>query len=122
MSFGLKLEGVDELIVGLEDRKDAVVQATKDALLVEGSAIEADSFEHCPVDNGPLRSNVRTDVEEGGRSVSIVYFMEYAAVQHERLDFKHAPGKEAKYLENAVDRALRGFADRVATYVNSVLG
>lgn len=50
-----------------------------------------------PIDFGPLKES--GEIISGPDSESIVYEAPYAVVQHENLEFNHAPGKQAKYLE-----------------------
>ncbi|MEU8886741.1 hypothetical protein [Streptomyces sp. NPDC048442] len=50
-----------------------------------------------PLDEGTLERSGRVDVE--GLNGAISFDTVYAVVQHERLDFKHLPGRTAKYLE-----------------------
>ena len=46
---------------------------------------------------------------ENGTVGTVSYNEPYAAVQHERVDFKHPLGGEAKYLE----KVLNGEQDRI---------
>lgn len=45
----------------------------------------------------------------------------YAAVQHERTDFKHAPGLQAKYLSTPLEAAAAGFGANVIARLNALL-
>jgi hypothetical protein len=57
--------------------------------------------------------------EEGeGLSVTLGYSAPHALIVHERLDLRHAPGTQAKYLETAANEALSGMAERLAATVN----
>lgn len=55
-----------------------------------------------PLDEGTLErsSRVVRDGLEGG----VVYDTVYARIQHENLEYRHAPGREAKYLEKPLFR------------------
>lgn len=50
-----------------------------------------------PLEEGTLERSGRVDVD--GLNGAISFDTIYAVVQHESLDFKHLPGRSAKYLE-----------------------
>jgi hypothetical protein len=54
-----------------------------------------------PLDEGPLERSGRVDVD--GLDGVITYDMVYAVRQHEELTWKHLPGRQAKYLESAMN-------------------
>ena len=59
-----------------------------------------------PLDTGRLiESGMVTRDEE---SVAISFDAAYAVVQHEREDFRHAPGRRAGFLREALEDAARG--------------
>ena len=41
------------------------------------------------------------------------YDTPYAVVQHEDMTFNHKPGRKAKYLEDPMNRAAQGPAQRI---------
>lgn len=47
--------------------------------------------------------------------------IDYAAVQHERTDFAHAPGRQAHYLSDPLERARGRFGDRVSARIAALL-
>lgn len=55
-----------------------------------------------PKESGKLRRSGK--VETDFKSVSVVFRAWYAWIQHERIDYKHPRGGQAKYLEAAVDQ------------------
>ncbi|MEV6105700.1 hypothetical protein AB0M28_13430 [Streptomyces sp. NPDC051940] len=52
-----------------------------------------------PLDEGTLERSGRVVMDDAAISGAVVFDTVYAVVQHERLDFRHAPGRQAKYLE-----------------------
>lgn len=54
-----------------------------------------------PLDEGPLERSGRVDVD--GLNGAISFDTVYAVVQHENLDYKHLPGRQAKYLEQPMN-------------------
>ncbi|WP_327368725.1 minor capsid protein [Streptomyces sp. NBC_01217] len=59
--------------------------------------ILAESRRIVPLEESTLERSGRVHVD--GLEGAITYDTVYAVVQHENLDYKHAPGREAKYLE-----------------------
>lgn len=56
-----------------------------------------------PLDEGALQHSGTASVDEGDLTAAVSYSTPYAVRQHEELDYRHAPGREAKYLENALN-------------------
>ncbi|MFI7014386.1 hypothetical protein [Streptomyces sp. NPDC050164] len=54
-----------------------------------------------PLDEGTLERSGKVDVD--GLNGSISYDTVYARRQHEELEWKHLPGRRAKYLESAMN-------------------
>ena len=52
-----------------------------------------------PLEEGTLMRSGQADVDAETLEASVSYDQPYAVVQHERLDFKHDPGRRAKWLE-----------------------
>ncbi|MEU6342221.1 hypothetical protein ABZ883_14915 [Streptomyces sp. NPDC046977] len=50
-----------------------------------------------PLDEGPLMNSGKVNID--GLNGDITFDTPYAVVQHEDLTFRHAPGRQAKYLE-----------------------
>jgi hypothetical protein len=61
--------------------------------------VRAEARKIVPFDTGALDSSSEIVMVPGEIAGGIVFKTEYAAIQHERLDFKHKPGRSAKYLE-----------------------
>lgn len=58
-----------------------------------------------PLDEGPLMQSGTASVDEPSLTAMVSYDTPYAVPQHERLDFRHAPGREPKFLENSLNAA-----------------
>ena len=63
---------------------------------------DTDVDEADPVVGRLLRTG-DTDVDEGELVASISYGTPYARRQHEELDYRHAPGRRAKWLERTLE-------------------
>lgn len=59
------------------------------------------SNRHVPLDEGTLERSGKVLMH--GLNGSISYDTPYAVRQHEELTWRHAPGRTAKYLENATN-------------------
>lgn len=100
----------------------ALPEELESALTEEAKIILTDAYEHCPWETGALRASGRLgDPTVSGHDVSVpVLFGEdltYAIYVHENLEANHPNGGEAKFLENAVNRAEKGFVGRLATRI-----
>ena len=65
--------------------------------------ILAESNRLVPLDEGTLERSGRIQVDEAAMRGIVSYDTPYAMRQHEELSWKHAPGRQAKYLETAVN-------------------
>lgn len=109
-------------------RKGAKMQAAAaSALYTEAESIMSDSRPLVPWETGTLKGSGFVNRPEGsGTSVSVTLGFggsasAYALVQHEREDFNHPRGGQAKYLETAVDQHAATFDERMAAHVRRAL-
>lgn len=54
-----------------------------------------------PLREGHLQRSGEMKVTSGG--VEITYSLVYARIQHEELSYRHAPGRQAKYITDAAN-------------------
>lgn len=86
--------------------------AADDAAYLIGEHILGTGNRHVPHELGDLeRSGRVTDPEAG--EVTVYYDTPYAEVQHEDLTFQHDAGRNAKWLENAMN-SEKAAAARIA--------
>lgn len=101
---------------------NAIHAALEDALLTCGADLQEKSVNRAPIDTGKLRENcVVDDAELSSGVVKVGYTHEvdeYSLIQHERLDFNHPRGGEAKYLENPFNEN----AQRYTEYIGEQIG
>ncbi|MEX3206078.1 hypothetical protein [Streptomyces acidiscabies] len=71
------------------------------------------SDEVVPLDEAALQRSGAASVDEPSLTAMVSYDTPYAVVQHERLDYRHSPGRTAKYLE----RSLNGERAQVAAII-----
>ena len=111
----MALKGVEDLLrkynVMTRKYKDAIAAA----VYQEGIVIGNKSIKQTPVDTGRLRQSFYisppTNIDKPG--VKMGYGTDYALAVHERTDVPHKTGK-AKFLEDPVNEAKRGWANRIA--------
>lgn len=102
-------------------------QAVERALAREGEAIMAEAKVLCPVDTGALRSTGRVWRAEWFGNTAIVmltfggYGVNYTEPVHERLDVRHTPPTQAKFLEAPMNGSRFGFMSRIEADVQAWL-
>jgi len=90
------------------------------AMYVEAEVEMTESKRRVPVEHGTLRASGFVDQpKQKGRNISVVLSYggaaeDYAIVQHERLDFNHPRGGQAKYLESVLNESRPYMAARIA--------
>ena len=105
ISFNIKLEGLDRALAWFQAEPDRIRKGTAQGLYASGVAIMGKAQEIVPLDLGPLRaSGTVLPPEISGNTISVTLGFggaaeAYAWRQHEDLTYKHAPGRQAKYLE-----------------------
>lgn len=90
-------------------------------LLLGGEHVLGLSNEVVPLDEDPLMQSGTASVDEGSLTGVVSYDTPYAVVQHERLDFRHAPGRTAKYLENSLNGARADVAEILAAQMRRAM-
>lgn len=72
------------------------------------------SNEVVPLDESELQRSGTASVDPPSLTGMVSYDTPYAVIQHERLDYRHAPGRTAKYLENSLNAGRQAVAAIVA--------
>lgn len=128
-----------EVVEGLQDAVDRIECGSVKGLARALMFVGTESQQKAPVETGDLRGSleveingvliakgesdggisIMSDIPENGTVGKISYNEPYAAVQHERVDFNHPMGGQAKYLEtvlnNEKDTILHLIGDGVKT-------
>ena len=123
------MRSVSDSILGrLQQIINKVEAVTPEAILYALEPIEKNSQAHVPILTGALQRSFFKEVRESaqGPRVVIGYAKHghpfYAAMQHERLDFRHAKGRRAKFLERAVHEEQRKFVARLTYFIQHNAG
>ncbi|MFJ8054958.1 hypothetical protein [Streptomyces sp. NPDC096142] len=68
-------------------------------LFLGAEHVLSESNKVVPLDEGPLQHSGTASVDPASLTAMVSYDTPYAVRQHENLDYRHAPGRTAKYLE-----------------------
>lgn len=101
----LRLEGAEQVRASVRALAKRYPKAMAGAIYKLAIAIFSDALPRVPVEFGVLRASGYVAPPQGEgleADVELGFGTEYAVPQHERLDYKHPRGGEAKYLERAV--------------------
>jgi hypothetical protein len=63
----------------------------------------AESNRMVPLEEGTLERSGKVSMDAGTLTGTVSYDTPYAVRQHEEMTWRHAPGRQAKYLETAVN-------------------
>lgn len=81
-------------------------RAAKQGVAEAAQVVEMMAVQRAPIRTGQLRNSVSITpglIASGVYTQTISFRMIYAAVQHERTDFNHPRGGQAKYLSSVLD-------------------
>ena len=70
-----------------------------------------------PVEEGTLERSGRATVDYSQLRAAVSYDTVYAVPQHEHLDWRHSDGRQAKYLESAINDSAVQVRDIVAAQI-----
>ncbi len=101
MSKKSTVQGSLEIQRELAARVKGNAKGMKRGLLKAGLFLQRLSMQIVPVDLNVLRPSANTRAEGSGKATSVIvsYGTDYAVYVHEDLEARHAPGKQAKFLE-----------------------
>ena len=122
----IEITGTERLNAVLRAAPARAVAGLSAALFREGNEIMSASRELVPVDEGTLRGSGTVMAPQASVSGVEVEFgyggaaSDYAVVQHERMDFRHASGGP-KFLESPTLEAANGMGARLARTVRQFL-
>lgn len=103
------------------DRIQAAIRDSGQAALSDGAEFLLETANRkVPLEYGDLmRSGT---VVSDGTEAAVGYTSVYAARQHEELDWKHNDGREAKWLENALNNNQDLILDVIADRLKGAIG
>ncbi|MFE5591444.1 hypothetical protein [Streptomyces sp. NPDC056549] len=96
-------------------------EAAARGLLLGAEHVLGLSAEVVPLDEAALQRSGTASVDESSLTAMVSYDTPYAVVQHERLDFRHAPGRTAKYLERSLNAGRQAVRALMAAQIRRAL-
>lgn len=96
-------------------------QGAARGLLLAAEHVLGEAQQVVPLDESPLMQSGTASVDEASLTGMVSYDTPYAVVQHERLDYRHAPGRTAKYLERPLNEARTEVAAIIAAQVRRAM-
>lgn len=82
----------------------ALLDAARRGITLAGEHLLSESRDLVPLEEGTLERSGAVVVDEANLKATVVYDTPYAVRQHEEMDWQHAPGRQAKYLERPFNR------------------
>lgn len=119
---------MDAIIQNVKKAVQHIEDTTPEALVFGIQPVFDRSQELVPVDTGALKASgfIETRETASGVEVFVGYGRFgrpfYAGFVHERLDLRHAPPTQAKFLEAAINEKIDDFSRRVALYMKRNVG
>ncbi len=134
MDVSVEVEGLKQLERQFNKKAEKLERGNSKALTDVVLDLAGESIRKAPVDLGDLRGSGQAAIEgqviakgnkdgnltmsgiapKNAQSGSVEFTAPYARIQHERLDFKHPQGGEAKYLENPFRKNSKKYIDHIA--------
>ena len=104
-----------------------VAEAKRQALLQAAQHVLGVSNEQVPLEEGDLARDGAASVNEQASRAAVSYgrdpeVAKYAERQHEDMTLKHDAGRNAKYLERAMNSERSAVAEMMAQQVRTTMG
>ena len=74
-----------------------------------------------PIEEGTLMRSGQADVDQETLEASVSYDTPYAVRQHEELDYRHDPGRRAKWLELSLNEREEAIQQYIARKIQESL-
>lgn len=105
------------------DEVEALITAGSVAGLTEAAEhLLKEAKDLVPIDEAMLELSGVASVDEEDLTAAVSFDTPYAVIQHERLDFRHANGRQAKYLEQPFHGEREVMLAIIATAVRREIG
>jgi hypothetical protein len=117
--MAVQVVGLDRVLLSLGALSAKLPGAVADPLYRDMVVVMAESQKIVPYDEGDLHDSGETDRPEidGGKVEVTLHYgggsVDYALVQHERLDYRHPNGGQAKFLDQPLSAWTQGGPESV---------
>ena len=95
--------------------------ATMTALAQWAELLLQRSRELVPLDEATLERSGVASTDPDAMTAAVSYDTPYAVAQHENMQYAHAPGRRAKYLEEPWNDSADTAADLIAAHIRRAL-
>lgn len=121
------MEGADGVVAKMADASAAMRAGAVQGLRFASRNTLNVSNRQVPHEEGDLERDGAASVDEGELIAAIAYgrtaqTKDYAVPQHEDMSLKHDSGRNAKYLENALNATAPQNGQIIATAIRSKMG
>lgn len=116
MKIEAKLSGLKEVENKFSQLANEFGPVNQKALKTIAADLKGKAVRLAPVETGDLRGSAWYKVKKvgGGYEATVGFTEPYALIQHERLDFNHPKGGQAKYLEAPFTENLKRYIQLLA--------
>lgn len=122
--MGMELTGIQDVMAQMASALERIPGLTKEGMQDVANDIWQRAADKAPVKTGALRGSGAIGVVQNGDEITaeISFNEKYAAIQHERVDFHHPKGGEAKYLERAALEKADQIRNKLAKAYDDLFG
>lgn len=130
----IQITGVDEITKAMKREPEKIRAAMIQALYRTGVDVVNKAITLAPIESGNLRATGETkepritsankvivELSFGGPTKDAPQGANYAAVQHERMDYAHPQGGQAKYLEQPFLQETANWPDSLVRRMRMLL-
>lgn len=127
MSDGFYFEGQTELLGSLDKVAEGSKAGARKGLILAAENTLGVSNKQVPYEEGDLARDGGTSIDDETLRAAVSYgrtadTKDYAVPQHERLDYKHDSGRNAKFLENAMNSTRSQNVEIIAAQIRKGMG
>lgn len=99
----------------------AMRQAAARGLHLGAEYVLGEADQIVPLDEDALQRSGMASVDESSLTAMVSYDTPYAVRQHEEMDWRHAPGRTAKYLEGPLNESREQVQALIAAQLRRAL-
>lgn len=120
MSLGKGIDGIESMISKAKNVEQKMIDAKQRGLMIAGLHVLGVSNKQAPIEIGELIRTGKVSQDEAQTAIS--YDTDYAVVQHEDISMKHDAGRNAKFLELALNSEREAILQIVASAMKQEVG
>lgn len=121
---GQYLKGLSDVSARVGQLIDKQGDITIESMQEIVTDVKTRAVQLAPVESGTLRGTAYDEVEKQGEQVvgSVHFPEQYAARQHEHVEYNHPLGGEAKFLEKAMTEKAEQIKQQLAADLQKIFG